>query len=139
MFSLEEYLDSQKIAEADQVRTDAFDQICDLVADAFEEEWSKADESNKSMRLEREKRAIMGYEDEHELYIEQIREILKKKDNGAQDLDGGCQEIGGVEAGAGQGDLGGHRNHGQVEAGSCQGTDQCRRRRFQGGRAGHLQ
>ena len=72
MFSLEEYLDSQKIAEADQVRTDAFDQICDLVADAFEEEWSKADESNKSMRLEREKRAIMGYEDEHELYIEQL-------------------------------------------------------------------
>ena len=49
MFSLEEYLDSQKIAEADQVRTDAFDQICDLVADAFEEEWSKADESNKSI------------------------------------------------------------------------------------------
>lgn len=85
MFSLEEYLDSQKIAEADQVRTDAFDQICDLVADAFEEEWSKADESNKSMRLEREKRAIMGYEDEHELYIEQIREILKK--NGLEGSD----------------------------------------------------
>lgn len=53
-----------------------FYQICDMVAQAFEEDWRDADEIAKGRKLEREKRAIMGYERECRYYIERIGDIL---------------------------------------------------------------
>lgn len=53
-----------------------FFQICRMVEEVFEDDWRDTDEAAKSRKLEREKRAIMGYERERIFFQERIRDIL---------------------------------------------------------------
>ncbi len=55
---------------------EAFYHICRMVEDVFEADWRDTDEAAKSRKLEREKRAIMGYERERMFFQERIRDIL---------------------------------------------------------------
>ena len=56
-----------------------FKEACDIVLECLEKEWKKADELDKLDRLESEKRAIMGFEEEMSLYKDKIGEIIDKK------------------------------------------------------------
>ncbi|MDD5922228.1 MAG: ATPase, T2SS/T4P/T4SS family [Eubacteriales bacterium] len=58
---------------------DAFQGVLEAVSDEFSREWENSDDLLKSVRLEREKRAIIGYEKEVRYYKEKIREILRRK------------------------------------------------------------
>jgi pilus assembly protein CpaF len=53
-----------------------FYQLCRVVEQVFEEDWRDTDEAAKGRKLEREKRAIMGYEKETRFYKERIHDIL---------------------------------------------------------------
>ena len=53
-----------------------FKDACDIVLECLENEWKKADEMDRMDRLESEKRAIMGYEEEMTLYKAKIGEIM---------------------------------------------------------------
>ncbi|MBQ4467391.1 MAG: Flp pilus assembly complex ATPase component TadA [Firmicutes bacterium] len=55
-----------------------FKDACDIVLECLENEWKKADEMDRMDRLESEKRAIMGYEEEMTLYKAKIGEIMAK-------------------------------------------------------------
>ena len=55
---------------------EAFFHICRMVEDVFEADWRDTDEAAKSRKLEREKRAIMGFERERIFFQERIRDIL---------------------------------------------------------------
>ena len=55
---------------------EAFYQLCEMIEQVFEEDWRDADEIAKGRKLEREKRAIMGYERESRFYKERIQYIL---------------------------------------------------------------
>ena len=55
---------------------ESFYHVCRAVESAFEKEWERTDEEAKRIKLEREKRAIMGYPGEMEFYKERIKEIL---------------------------------------------------------------
>ena len=63
---------------------DDFYQLCRMVEDVFEEDWRETDESAKSRKLEREKRAIMGFEKERFFYQDRIRDIIVS--NGRQNI-----------------------------------------------------
>lgn len=56
-----------------------FFSLCKNIEDIFEREWRGAEEWEKQNRLEREKRAIMGYEEEMNFYKDKIDDILKDK------------------------------------------------------------
>lgn len=56
-----------------------FFQVCRLIEAAFEAEFREADEAAKEKKLEREKRAIMGYARETRFYQERIQEILMER------------------------------------------------------------
>jgi len=53
-----------------------FFRLCDAVGERFDREWREAADWEKEERLNREKRAIMGYEEETEYYKRRIGEIL---------------------------------------------------------------
>ena len=53
-----------------------FYMLCKSVESAFEREWRSLDEFQKEERLAKEKKAIMGYEEECDYYKEQIRRLL---------------------------------------------------------------
>ena len=55
---------------------EAFFHVCRMVEDVFEADWRDTDETAKSRKLEREKRAIMGFERERIFFQERIRDIL---------------------------------------------------------------
>lgn len=55
---------------------EAFFHLCHRVEELFEADWRDTDEFAKTRKLEREKKAIMGYEKERKFYQERIREIL---------------------------------------------------------------
>lgn len=57
-----------------------FEEACALVQAVMEGRWRAADDEAKAMLLEREKRAIMGYEEEIESYQADIRAILTEAD-----------------------------------------------------------
>ena len=57
-----------------------FEEACALVQAVMEGRWRAADDEAKAMLLEREKRAIMGYEEEIESYQADIRAILAEAD-----------------------------------------------------------
>ncbi len=80
-FYLDEFLDrsikSTKIAEED--KESRFENICTIVLEAFDKDWDETDDLAKNRKLEREKRAIMGYKVETEFYKEKIKEILREK------------------------------------------------------------
>ena len=50
----------------------AFEEVCGRVKSAMEDRWKAADEAGRMLRLEREKRAIMGYEEDMEEYRRDI-------------------------------------------------------------------
>ncbi|MBR6473375.1 MAG: Flp pilus assembly complex ATPase component TadA [Firmicutes bacterium] len=56
-----------------------FKEACDIVLECLEKEWKRADEADRLTRLESEKRAIMGFEEEMELYKSKIGEIMVDK------------------------------------------------------------
>lgn len=80
-FSLEEYL-SRTLCGDEEEKTDPmerFRQICEVIEKEFDKEWDETDDLAKNRRLEREKKAIMGFSEETEFYKEKIREILREK------------------------------------------------------------
>lgn len=56
---------------------DPFSQVCQWVAEAFDREWEGSDDDGKTAKLEREKRAIMGFSKEMAYYKARIQEILE--------------------------------------------------------------
>jgi len=60
-----------------QKEFDEFFQLCSSVKSYFDREWRESSEWQKEKILEREKRAIMGFEEETNLYKERIKQILK--------------------------------------------------------------
>lgn len=78
IFCLESYLQShiecERCKNADQ--TKGFLQICEIVRQSFDKEWRETDELAKKRKLDREKRAMMGYEEEMRFYKEKIKLIL---------------------------------------------------------------
>lgn len=80
-FCLETYL--QKVLQSDEVekteKLEQFQQVCQMVQREFDQEWKETDDAAKKRKLEREKRAIMGYEEETRFYKEKIREFLVNK------------------------------------------------------------
>ena len=58
---------------------DAFFQLCRRVEDVFEADWRETDELSRAGKLEREKRAIIGYEKDRKFYQDRIREILSSR------------------------------------------------------------
>lgn len=75
-FSLEEYLGRLKSSEKSGNEQNSFKNVCAIIEELFEREWEHTDEIAKSIKLEREKRAIMGYESEMNYYKEKIKEML---------------------------------------------------------------
>lgn len=59
-----------------------FKEACDIVLESLQKEWEKANELDKMDRLESEKRAIMGFEEETALFKAKIGEIVEEKDLG---------------------------------------------------------
>lgn len=80
-FCLEEYLNGLRRAQisGEESETDSFYRICRIVEAEFDQEWNETDDETKTRKLEREKRAIMGFEEETRFYRERIREILQEK------------------------------------------------------------
>ncbi|MBK5253200.1 MAG: Flp pilus assembly complex ATPase component TadA [Peptostreptococcaceae bacterium] len=58
------------------LKQDRFEEICRLVREKLDDEWDITDDKYKDNKLEREKRAIIGYEKETKYYKEKIREII---------------------------------------------------------------
>ena len=56
-----------------------FKEACDIVLDCLEKEWKKADEADRIERLESEKRAIMGYEEDMTAFKANIGRIVEEK------------------------------------------------------------
>lgn len=54
-----------------------FYKLCRVIGEHFDKEWKEADEWEKEIRLEREKKAIMGYQEETEYYKRRIEEVLE--------------------------------------------------------------
>lgn len=72
--------------EAKEKKQTTFADACRWVRNVMESRWRAADDGEKSRLLEREKRAIMGYEEEIASYKDMIREILKDAGLGAIDV-----------------------------------------------------
>lgn len=53
-----------------------FYELCSETETIFENRWKQADEISRRLGLEREKRAILGWEEDMEYYRSQIRNIL---------------------------------------------------------------
>ena len=79
-FNLEKYLRTinTEAGESDPPGEETFYAVCELVERCFEAEWEKSDDRSRNHRLEREKRAIIGYDKEVRYYKERIREILRE-------------------------------------------------------------
>ena len=80
-FSLEQYL-HHMMQHADPVKTEPmeqFQQICAVVEREFDKEWDETDDLAKNRKLEREKKAMMGFSEETTFYKEKIKEILREK------------------------------------------------------------
>lgn len=79
-FCLEEYLQKNMLNTEPQTgNLDRFYQICQIIQTEFDKEWNETDDLAKTRKLEREKRAIMGYEVETRFYKERIQELLSEK------------------------------------------------------------
>ena len=80
-YNLEKYLKGRRAGAGDTgiPGEEGFAAVCEIVERCFEAEWEKSDDRSRNMRLEREKRAIIGYEKEVRYYKERIREILRER------------------------------------------------------------
>lgn len=58
------------------LKQEKFEKVCELVREKLDDEWGITDDKYKDNKLEREKRAIIGYEKETKYYKEKIREII---------------------------------------------------------------
>ena len=56
-----------------------FDEACDIVLEVFEKEWRAASDVMRTERLEKEKKAIMGYREEMQEYKAKIGRIVEEK------------------------------------------------------------
>lgn len=80
-FQLETYLQST-MAETMGEKLDKMERffhVCEVVRRTFDQEWKETEELAKKRNLEREKRAMMGYEEEMTFYKEKIRMILSER------------------------------------------------------------
>lgn len=80
-FRLEQYL-QERLAdspEEDGKQMERFFHICEIVRQSFDQEWKETDDFAKKRKLEREKRAMMGYEEEMHFYKEKIRMTLSER------------------------------------------------------------
>ena len=59
-----------------EVHYEAFFQLCRKVEELFEADWRETDEAARARKLEREKRAIIGYEKERLFYQDRIHDIV---------------------------------------------------------------
>lgn len=80
-FHLETYLQSRlALSQAEcSDRLERFFHVCEIVRQSFDQEWKETDDLAKKRKLEREKRAMMGYEEEMIFYKEKIRMILSDR------------------------------------------------------------
>ncbi|TDP59634.1 ATPase, T2SS/T4P/T4SS family [Aminicella lysinilytica] len=79
-FDLEEYMNQAAPGVKERKEgMEGFMTVCDLVGRQFDSEWEETDDRSKNLKLEREKRAIIGYEKDVGYYKERIREILREK------------------------------------------------------------
>ena len=82
-FSIEAYLRKQSDSGTDTSRNlddmERFQDICHIVKEVFDQEWKETDDVAKNRKLEREKKAMMGYPAESSYYKEKIRGILGEK------------------------------------------------------------
>lgn len=56
-----------------------FEEACDIVLGEFEKEWRTAQDAMRTERLEKEKKAIMGYPEEMQEYKAKIKRIVEEK------------------------------------------------------------
>ena len=56
-----------------------FRQICGVIEKEFDKEWDETDDLAKNRKLEREKKAIMGFSEETEFYKEKSEKYSGKK------------------------------------------------------------
>ena len=56
-----------------------FEEACDTVLEVFEKEWRTASDVMRTERLEKEKKAIMGYREEMQEYKAKIGRIVEEK------------------------------------------------------------
>lgn len=63
-----------------------FETVCDVVKEELDLRWKTYDELDRIRVLEKEKRAIMGYENEMREYIKEIEEIISEKALGDGDF-----------------------------------------------------
>ncbi|WP_425757197.1 ATPase, T2SS/T4P/T4SS family [Ihubacter sp. rT4E-8] len=79
-FCLEAYMSKAlKQEEHPGSEMDRFQRVCRIVASEFDKEWNETDDAAKNRKLEKEKKAIMGAEEEMTYYKERIREILLER------------------------------------------------------------
>ena len=80
-FDFEEYLSRREGQETKKYddSEEGFRAICQLVERVFDTEWEETDDKTKNLKLEKEKRAMIGYEQETGYYKERIREILAER------------------------------------------------------------
>ena len=69
-FCLEDYLNKalSKEEAAESSYIDQFYAVCQVVEAEFDKEWNETNDESKNRKLEREKRAIMGFEEETRFY-----------------------------------------------------------------------
>ena len=76
-FNLTEYLSrSGSSSQEESHRDQAFQGVLEFVKSKLDAEWEHADDEVRGFRLEKETRAIIGYEEEVSFYKEKIRGIL---------------------------------------------------------------
>lgn len=81
-FRIESYLQNRMMPTEEggqREHMENFYHICDLVRRIFDQEWKETDDLMKQRKLEREKKAMMGYEEEMRFYKEKIRMVLNEK------------------------------------------------------------
>lgn len=79
-FCLETYLQKNSHVEQEvkMGQMEKFHLVCQRILREFDKEWNETDDQAKHRKLEREKKAIMGYEAETRFYKEKIRELLSE-------------------------------------------------------------
>ena len=80
-FYIDRFLEQEFFSANKSVKTneERFREICEIVQAAFDKDWDETDDASKNRKLEREKKAIIGYESEANFYKEKIKEFLLEK------------------------------------------------------------
>lgn len=80
-FCLEEYLSKSgnRNSELLVCNEDGFSAVCKLIKDRFDKEWDEMDDALKTINMQREKNAIIGFEEDTSYYKEKIRVFLSER------------------------------------------------------------